>query len=412
MKLRFKLSYVVWFVILVWLGNSLIFPAPASEKIADSNLKALIDGNNSFCFDLYHKLKEKEGNIFFSPYSMSTALAMTYAGARGVTEKEMAQVLHFTLPREKLHPAFAGLAAYMENIQAKGNIKLSIANALWIQKNFKLKKNFLGITDKFYGAAPFPVNFIPPDEREKSRQKINRWVEDKTKEKIKNLIPKGILTSLTRLVLTNAIYFKGDWAARFNESDTKDAPFRVSPGKKVTVPMMYVESSFKYMADGRVQVLQLPYKGKETSMLVILPGTETGIKKLESELNNARLKEWSNMLRQRKVRVYLPKFKMTCKYEMKKILVAMGMADAFSDSANFSAMADEPLLIDEVLHKAFVEVNEEGTEAAAATAVVMSKRGPPREIPPVFRADHPFIFLIQDNESGSFLFMGRISDPS
>mgnify|MGYP001029060656 CR=1 FL=1 len=415
MRLSFLFKPGVWLLLLVSL-SSFLYPGTSNKvNTGGSQINVLVDGNNSFSFDLYRQLRKEEGNLFFSPYSISTALAMTYAGAGGITEKEMARVLHFSLTKKRLHPVFLELVTMIGAIQGRGHIDISVANALWIQKDFRLKETFLNITDKYYGASPFFVDFIPPAAREKTRQRINRWVEEKTKEKIKELIPIGVLNDLTRLVLTNAIYFKGNWVTQFKESNTKDAPFKISPAKKIDVPMMFLEGYFQYMEGDGIQVLQMPYKGKEMSLLIMLPGQETGIKKLEEGLSINRLNNWLASLQHRKVKVYLPKFKMTCEYGMKEILTAMGMGSAFSGSANFSGISDMPLKIDDVLHKAFLEVNERGTEAAAATAVVFgvtsSRVGIKPQIP-VFRADHPFIFVIKDNNTDSILFMGRLDDPS
>lgn len=374
--------------------------------------KSLVDGNNSFCFDLYRQLKDEDGNLFFSPYSISTALAMTYVGAGGKTAKEMADVLHFELPQESLHTAFFILSSHMKKIRGNGNVVLTNANALWIQKSFPLKQVFLDVTRSYYDASPFPVDFLQAGALEQTRLKINRWVKDKTGGKIRDLIAPGILTSLTRLVLTNAIYFKGDWATQFDRSKTQTAPFRVSPRKSVDVPMMDVQSTFTYKEDDNCRVLEMPYKGKEISMLILLPREAFGLEKVERVLMDGHLSDLTSGMRPRKVRVYFPKFKMTCEFELKKTLIAMGMSSAFNDSADFSGMSAEALLIHEVIHKAFVEVHEEGAEAAAGTAVVMRKKGPPPQKPVLFRADFPFIFLIKDNATDSVLFMGRVSDPS
>lgn len=409
MKLNLKLKcdiFIVLFLFFTCVNNFQIF---ASSNIKTSWEKNLVEGNNAFCFDLYQLLKEKEGNIFISPYSISYALAMTYAGAHGVTEKEMAKVLHFVLPKRELHQEFFKLASIIRKIKENGNITLNIANSLWIQKNFNLKKEFIKITDKFYKAVPFIVDFIPDDLREKTRKKINLWVEDKTREKIKNLISKGILSAETRLVLTNAVYFKGDWSIQFKKHLTRNAPFWLSENKKIDIPIMFLGNSLKYMEDKNIQILELPYKGEEVSMLIILPHKEFGIKKLELELKSNPLNEWVIKLRRQKVVTYLPKFKITSKYSMNKILESMGMVSAFSGSANFSGISKGPLFISDVIHEAFVEVNEQGTEAAASTAVIL-KKGPVRF--PIFRANHPFIFIIKENKSGSILFMGRVSNPS
>ena len=408
MKSFFKKKSNILIICLLWISTGFI-----SSAVVTPGMDELCRGNNKFCFDLYDQLiKENKGNIFFSPYSISTALAMTYAGARGVTEKEMAKVLHFTLSREKLHSAFFELSSLMKEIQEKGDVALSVANSLWIQKDFKLEKSFLKTTDKFYGAVPFLVDFV--NDRENTRKRINLWVEEKTNEKIKNLIPGGVLDNLTRLVLTNAIYFKGNWITKFKKSQTKKMPFWIDLENKKDVDTMFLTHTFKYREKENLQVLEMPYTGEDLSMLVILPSKEYGIKNLEKELRNSTLQNWMSGLYRIKVKVYFPKFKMTSKFNMKKTFQAMGMGNAFSRNANFSGMSEKPLKISEIIHKAFVEVNEEGTEAAAATAVIMKRIVSVRPKPriPEFRADHPFIFMIMERSTGSILFMGRIADPS
>jgi len=234
-------------------------------------------------------------------------------------------------------------------------------------------------------------------------------VERKTNDKIKDLIKPGVLDALTRLVLTNAIYFKGDWAIQFDRGKTKDAPFMISADKKVNVPMMYLKENFKYWADKDLQVIELPYKGEHLSMIVLLPREVDSLSELEKKLTLENLNSWLQKLRKQEMMVYLPKFKMTSGFELAEILAAMGMPAAFF-GADFSGMnGRKDLSISNVIHKAFVEVNEEGTEAAAATAVIMERVA--MSIEPVFRADHPFVFIIKDNRSGSILFMGRVSNP-
>jgi serpin B len=254
------------------------------------------------------------------------------------------------------------------------------------------------------------VDFVT--ETEKTRQKINRWVEDKTNDKIKNLIPEGALNAMTRLVLTNAIYFKGDWASQFDKDDTEDADFFVSPEKTVTASLMYQKEEFKYAENELLQILQLPYKGDDLSMLVLLPKEKIGLADLEKELTADKLTEWQKRMYEQEIEVYLPKFKMTSQFSLSETLKKMGMSDAFDPGkADFSGMTgNKDLFISAVLHKAFVEVNEKGTEAAAATGVMMQLSMALDE--PVFRADHPFIFMIQDNKTGSILFVGRVMDPT
>ena len=394
-----------------------IRPINHSQQIDDRNkegeMSVVVNGNNQFAADLYSHLKDtSSGSLFFSPYSISTALAMTYAGAAGETQKQMAQVLHFTAPEAKLHQDMARLR---ESLLAEGKkgYQLRVANRLWGQKGFEFLSDFLQTTRKHYEAELGVVNFV--ENTEGARQEINRWVEIQTEEKIKDLLPPGILNARTRLVLTNAIYFKGNWQQQFNKDGTKDAPFHVLADKEVTVPMMHQTERFGYKATDDLQVLEMPYTNGDLSMIVLLPNEIEGLPLLETKLTEARLQEWINGLRRQKVRVYVPKFKMESQFGLKETLQAMGMTLAFDDQeADFSRMnSGNGLYISAVVHKAFVDVNEEGTEAAAATGVVMALKSTAvaEPEPPTFRADHPFLFLIRDNHTGSILFLGRVVNP-
>ena len=271
-------------------------------------------------------------------------------------------------------------------------------------------KEFLGLTGKHYGAGLREMDFAAA--AEDARRTINAWVEEKTRDRIKDLIKPGVLNSMTRLVLTNAIYFKGDWARQFDEKATRQAPFWVAQEKKVDVPMRFQRARFKYAEMDSLQCLELPYVGEELSMVVLLPKERTGLDKLEASLNRENLQLWLGRMHKMKVSVHLPKFKMTREFQLGEMLQAMGMKDAFSPQwADFSGMnGKRDLFISAVIHKAFVDVNEEGTEAAAATAVGIQVTSIQPER--VFRADHPFLFLIRDTRSGVILFMGRVSDPS
>lgn len=386
-----------------------IFEQSVREK-GHSSIQTAVQGNTELALDLYQKLRTIEGNLFFSPYSVSTALAMTYAGARGDTEVQMAQTLHFLLDQEQLHLAFAALEAKLGDIGRKAHIQLKIANALWPQVGYPFFEEFLALTKEYYGVLISPVDYRDP---ETARQKINAWVEEKTQEKIKELISPGILDDLTRLVLVNAIYFKGNWASQFEKKLTKAATFLVTPSEKVEVPMMTQEHMFGYGEGDSLQILELPYVGDDLAMIVLLPKKVDGLVGLETALTVENLEKWMSHLRETEVRVFLPRFKMSRGINLNDALVSMGMVDAFDLlKANFSGMDGNEnwLYIAAVLHKAFVDVNEEGTEAAAATAVVMKARCQPPP-PPVFRADHPFVFLIRENYTGSVLFIGRVVNP-
>jgi serpin B len=376
-----------------------------------SDKQIVIEGNNAFALNLYAELSKEEGNLFFSPSSISTALAMTYAGARGNTATQMANTLHFTLSQERLHPAFSELMKDLEADPQRSDYQLSIANALWGQTGYKFYDEFMNITKSYYDAGFKEVDF--KNKTEETRQIINSWTEDKTNNKIKDLIKPGILNNFTRLVLTNAIYFKGKWQFQFDAKNTQNSTFTLLNGEEIQVPMMKQTKEFNYIENGMLQIIEMPYVGDKLSMVILLPKKIDGLKQIEGSLTQGNLNNWLSNLRNREVIVSLPKFKMTSEFELNEVLKSLGMVDAFTMQADFSGMTPDPigLYISNVLHKAFVDVNEEGTEAAAATAVVMKLRGIMPEPKPVFRADHPFIFIIRDMQSGSILFMGRVTDP-
>jgi len=416
----------------------LVVTATTSGALAKLALKEgeriIVEGNNKFALESYAKLRAREGNLFFSPYSISTALAMTYAGARGQTEAQMARVLHFpTVPggigpepnkapsgsiitrrvwdQKRFSSTFGKIIKDLNNRGEKGGYELTVANALWGQKGYGFLKEFTELIKTNYDGRLNEVDFVRATES--TRKTINTWVEKKTRNKIKNLIPKGVLNRLTRLVLTNAIYFKGNWASRFKKDRTKDAPFTLISGRKVNVPMMNQTADFNYMETEDFQGLELPYVDDELSMIILLPKQNNRPAEFEKTLTLKNLSQWLARLRKRKVIVSVPKFKMTSQFRLAEVLKSMGMTDAFvPDVADFSGMnGKRDLFISAVIHKAYVDVNEEGTEAAAATAVIVgvTSVGPTRI--PVFRADHPFLFLIRDNHSGSILFIGRVMNP-
>ncbi len=407
--------------------------AAPGEMGSESDIRAFVTGNTAFAFDLYARLKDLQdvrvagGNLFFSPYSISTALAMTACGARGETLTQMTSVLHFPAEATAMGAdsaakedasavmAFGQLQNRLQAEAEQGGCQLHIANALWGQKGYYFLESFLLQTKVAYGAGFNEVDFR---QTEQARQIINAWVEKQTRDRIKDLIPRRVLDPLTTLVLTNAIYFKGDWAVQFKEENTSLADFFLAPAaagaepNQVQVPMMYQKGTFAYAESEEAQILSLPYKGKGLSMVVFLPKADSSLASFESGLDAERLESDLARLREREVEVYLPKFKMTCgTLALGKTLIAMGMKNAFDpDVADFSGMdGTRRLFIGAVLHKAFVEVNEEGTEAAAATAVIMVRSA--AQMNPVFRADRPFLFLIRENQTGSILFMGRMMDP-
>ena len=394
-------------------------PAEPAETIAESG--------NAFAVDMYKRLAGTEGNLFFSPTSIQTALAMTYAGARGDTAAQMETALHLPEDADDVHADFAKLIADLNEQRrvttwtekdgkvergTKPAYELHLANALWGQERYPFKDEFLALTGECYDAALHEVDFAASAE---ARKTINTWVEKQTNDKITDLIPAGVLIELTRLVLTNAVYFKSDWAEQFEERATKDGDWHVSAAESYETPMMHQQEQFGYAEMESLQALSLPYKADELDMVILLPRERDGLGELEKGLTGEKLAGWLDALERKEVRVTMPKWKFTSRFGLKDVLSSMGMPAAFNrDKANFTGIADvEKLWIDAVLHKAYVAVDEDGTEAAAATAVVMRAEAITPEPPEVkvFTADHPFLFLIRHKDTGAILFMGRVAKP-
>lgn len=369
--------------------------------------------NNRFSLDLYRELAGEGNNVFFSPWSLSSALAMTYEGARGNTSDEMRSVLYFSENDSLRRESFSALDRKI-NANDSG-YTLSTANALWVDGSFSLLDEYETLVHDTYLARANNLDFRAAPEE--ARQTINHWVKQKTSGKIVDLIPAGHVDSLTRLVLTNAIYFNGTWMKTFDPSQTRDEDFFTEDGRAVKVPMMRQddgEARFYYLETGDLQVLEMPYAGGRLSMMILLPHDQD-IASLERSLSSEDLDRWRDSLEERRVDVYLPRFKLKANYFLPEILADLGMPTAFSEMADFTGISpDRPLFISQVIHQAYVDVNEQGTEAAAATAVEMAESAAGSEEPeiPVFRADHPFLILIADDETGCILFLGRVSDPS
>ena len=386
-----------------------------SPAVNQSGLAELVGGNNAFAFDLYQVLKGSPGNIFYSPYSISLALAMTYAGARNTTEKQMAAAMHYTLPQDRLHPSFNGLDQELSGRGqgAKGKdgkgFRLNIVNAIWGQKGYPFLAPYLDLLAEDYGAGLRTLDFrTAPDA---SRVTINNWVEDQTEQRIKDLIPPGAIDPLTRLVLTNAIYFNAAWANNFEKSATQPADFHLADGSTVRVPTMHQTERLGYAESSGFQAVTLPYDGRELEMVVLLPG-QGKFAEFEKSLNAGKVDSVIKDITPKQIALSLPGFKYESQFSLGKILAAMGMPVAFSGQADFSGMTgDRELSISEVVHKAFVEVDESGTEAAAATAVIMRATAMP-VMPLEVKVDRPFIFLIRDIQTGSVIFIGRVMNPA
>jgi serpin B len=407
-------SLLLMLVPLLFLQAAVVFAQPPSSSAPASNpdQPELVKGNNAFAIDLYGQLRQQDGNLFFSPASISTAFGMAYAGAGGQTAAEMAATLHFTLPPERLHPAMGALLASL-NAEHNG-YQLRVADALWAEQDESFLDSFLKLTKADYAAGFRKVDFKHAPEA--VRVTINQWVAEQTAGKIKDLLQPGVLTPSTRLVLTNAIYFKGDWQMQFDKAQTREEEFHLSAGQSVQAPLMHIEGRFSYFNGSSFQALEIPYQSGDLSMIVLLPNDAAGLAALEQSLTAASVHQWLSQLRPvGKIVLTLPRFKMTNQFSLNGALTALGMRTAFDRTlADFSPMTGKrDLWISAAIHKAYIDVNEEGTEAAAATAVVMRSMAMAREQPPiVFRADHPFLFVIRDNRSGAILFLGRLTDPT
>jgi len=366
--------------------------------------------NNNFAFNLYHELlKKEEGNIFLSPYSILTALSMVYEGAEGATREEMREVLH--LPEDDLErrEGFRSIILSITNPASDAYI-LKTANALWIQKGYPVREDYIDVISKYYLAEVRELNFS--EDPEGSREIINGWVEEQTNRRITNLIPPGAINELTRLVVTNAIHFKANWLNRFKPQDTYNGTFTLISGEKVKVEMMHQTNRFSYTETEEFQALEMPYEDNRLSMLIILP-KENKISMLEKKLTPEFIENILGSMKVEKVDVAIPKFSFESAYILNDLLQEMGMREAFTGNADFSGITGKKgLMISTVVHKTFIKVAENGTEAAAATGVVMTLAAPPsEERPKVFKADHPFVFLIRDRETGAILFIGRLMDP-
>jgi serpin B len=393
-------------------------PSPATPA-ADADLSALVRAQNAFGLDLYAKLRPAQGNFVVSPASIGLALGMTYLGARGDTAAEMKKTMKVSLEAAPLEQAYATL---LQRWLAKpeGDLELRIANRLFVEKTLPIEAAFLGATKSGFGAPAERVDFVTSHEA--VRQRVNRWVSDQTHERIVDLVPKNGVTEDTRLVLTNALYFKGVWDEPFSESATKPAAFYVAGKDKRDVPTMNLTRTMALREHGEVRVLSLGYRAGSFEMAIVLPKKRDGLGAIEAALDGKVLEGWFDKEPSwRKIQLSLPKFKLVPgeTLRLKEALVGLGMNLAFDrDRADFTAIAkhqrpEDRLLISEVFHKAFVEVNEKGTEAAAATAVSMARAGgaPAPEEPEPFRVEHPFLFLIRDHKSGAVLFVGRVNDP-
>ena len=394
----------------------------SAPVVGAADLSELVRGNNAFAFDLYRTLSDGEGNFFYSPFSISQALAMTSAGAKGETLRQMEATLRHRLPQSSLHSAFNVLDRTLASRgQEPGGtpsdagegvqyFRLNIANAVWGQVGYHFLPDFLDLLAEHYGAGMMAVDFMgAPDE---SRVRINDWVAEETEGKVKDLLAPGVIEDSTRLVLTNAIYFNASWLWQFNPRDTEVRPFHLAGSGTVSVPMMTETSKefYGYANGDGYQAVDVPYSWGEMSMTILLPD-EGALEEFEGSLDSEMLDRIIDDIETDYVTLTMPLFEFESQFSLGDTLAMMGMHDAFGDGADFSGMTgSKDLWIAEVVHKAFVSVDEEGTEAAAATAVVVPTSGPTKE-PIKVTVDRPFIFLIRDIGTGAVLFLGRVSNP-
>jgi len=382
--------------------------------------ESFAEANNNFGLALYDQLRQRPGNLFFSPFSIRTALGMAEAGARGETAAQLREVLRLASSDESLHVAFAEIIQQL-NAAGGGNYEIAVANSLWGQDGAPLQPGFLDRIARHYGGRMNLVDFRRSAEA--ARTSMNQWVEDQTRQKIRALIPPDGLNADTRLVLVNAVYFKGMWMLQFPKSATRDEPFHLEDGRKVRVPLMHQSDEVRYLQTAGCQAVELDYRGGHLSMLVLLPDRKDGLRDLEKTLSARMLHQCITQMAVREVKLFLPRFTITWgTVDMCGPLAAVGMPLPFNRTqADFSGINghrpphEEALFISAVLHQALVDVNEEGTEAAAATAVGVAPTAAPRSkrrAVPTFRADHPFLFAIRDQRSGATLFLGRVADPT
>jgi serpin B len=398
-------------------------PSLSHDRSQASGPESFANENNDFALAMYGRLRQRSGNLFFSPFSIRTALSMTQAGARGETAAQIIKALRISSTADTPHVAFSDIIHRLKSA-GDGKYEMAVANSLWGQDGAPLQPGFLDLIARHYDGGMNLVDFR--SRAEAARVAINRWVEDKTWQRIRDLIPSGGLDADTRLVLVNAVYFKGMWVLKFQRTDTRDEPFYLEDGGNVRAPLMYQQRDrVRYLRARGYQAVDLIYEGGDLSMLVLLPDRKDGLRDLEKTLSAQMLHDCVAKMEIREVKLFLPRFKITWgTVDMRDHLTALGMQLAFTRfKADFSgingyeAPAEESLFLSAVFHKAFVEVYEEGTEAAAATAVVFGRLGaalyPSKPPPiPIFRADHSFLFAIRDRKSGAILFLGRMADPT
>jgi len=389
---------------------------PSRSPAPPPGTKSVVDDDNDFAVLLYGLLRAQSSNLCFSPFSIRTALMMALAGARGETAAQMRDALHVSSSDDSVHATLAGIIAHL-HAPTGGAYEMAVANSLWGQDVAPLRAEFLDHVGRYYGGGLNRVDFRRHAAR--ARSEINQWVEERTRRRIRELIPAGALNAETRLVLVNAVYFNGTWLCQFPRRDTRKETFHLDGGRTMAVPLMYQQAHVRYMDADGFQAVDLLYQGGTLSMLVLLPARDEGLPGLESRLSARLLHDCVTRMQLREVRLSLPRFRVTWgTVDLRDPLTTLGMSLPFDRvRADFSGINGhrppdvEALFISGVYHKAFVDVNEEGTEAAAATAGMMVL-GRALHEPPAFRADHPFLYAIRDVKSGAILFLGRVADPT
>ena len=390
-------------------GNASSSGSSQQERMPqeEPDKKEVARSNNDFAFSLYKQLKSADENLFFSPYSISSALAMTYTGAKGVTRQELSEVFGYYSSNLAHARGYQSLQEHLDSLN-QDDLELHMANALWCQKDYDFQQDYLDINRGYFSAAIRQVNF--KRRYQEVREQINQWVEKQTNQKIRDLIDRGVLDPMTRLVLVNAIYFNGKWEHPFPENKTREDAFHPVPEQEVKLPFMNQSLRLPYYEGGFYKAVAIPYSKDNLSMLILLPNRHEDMSKLESKMKGSFYESLNDSMHKEEVDLSIPRFKLEAKYQLNEPLRQMGMKSAFDGEADFSGMTgDKDLYISEVVHQSFVEVNEEGTEAAAATGVVMRKTAIVER--PSFTADHPFLFMIRDQQTHAILFMGKMQNP-
>jgi serpin B len=402
-------------VLIIILLLSLITGVSAVDRkgsvVLEHDRTGVTEGSNRFAVDLYRALRSRPGNVTISTASISNALALTYEGARGTTASEMASALHFPTDREQMRHGFHDLLTRINGDGSPRPYQLNAANSLWRQIGDPYLPEYLQVVSENYGADLKSVDFR--SNAALACRTINAWVDGKTNHLISELLSSTDVNSSTSLVLINTLYFKGTWQEPFLKAATTPAEFHVTSDKTVSAPLMRQTHSFRYVDTSDVQVLELPYQGGDYAMIVVLPRQIDALPRLEETLTLDRIETWVGKLASRKVAVELPRLKLNCSVELSKSLASLGMPSAFTSSADFSGIDGKGgLFISAVVHQVVINVDEEGTEAAAATGVTMKRLAVKQEQPTSFRADHPFLYMIRDLKTGGILFMGRVVNPN